>query len=359
MGIDEIVWRIRPHYRFRKAMKILFLARLLSPHIGGVEKHVMEISKILIKRGHEVTVITEKYSDKLSSKEKINGIHVYRINTGRDDWFRKFRIWKEMWRLKKVIFAADVIHCHDVFFWYLPFRFFTKKKVFTTFHGYETVFPVSQKAKFVRKISEKLSMGNICVGDFIKKWYGTNPIFVTYGGVSISKNAQFTSPNKSNLKIAFLGRLDVDTGIIFYKQTIQFLKERKIRLSFDIYGEGPQKKEVLGIGTVYGFVPDTTDVIREADIVFVSSYLSILETMAQKKMVFATFSNPLKEDYLKMSPFAKFIIIEKDPLKMAEKIEFYLKNPKETQHLIDRGYEWVNEQTWEKVTAIYLRLWIR
>jgi len=71
-----------------------------------------------------------------------------------------------------LIQEADIVHCHDVFFWYLPFRFlYPKKKVFTTFHGWEGIFPPKWQAKVIRNISEKLSFGNICVGDFIRKWY--------------------------------------------------------------------------------------------------------------------------------------------------------------------------------------------
>src|SRR5260221_12614512 len=124
-------------------MKVVFLSRLFYPHIGGVEKHVMEVSRELIKKGHEVTVITERL-DILDSrfhgndrtKENIDGIIVYRIPVGGEDWFKKFRVWREMWQLRKVWQDVDIIHAHDAFFWYLPFRFFYNKKIFTTFHGF-------------------------------------------------------------------------------------------------------------------------------------------------------------------------------------------------------------------------------
>jgi glycosyltransferase involved in cell wall biosynthesis len=202
-------------------MKVVFLARRFYPEIGGVEKHVLEISKRLIKQGHKVTVITElekntNVLNKHSSSEsarltgKVAGIEILRIDTGKHDWFKKFRIWKEMWRLKKHLKAADVIHCHDVFFWYLPFRFlFPTKKVFTTFHGYEGNSIPGIKAKLMHKLAEKLSGGNICVGDFLKKWYGTIPTFVTYGAVdAVNKNSKIQkSTTFKKGSIIFLGRL--------------------------------------------------------------------------------------------------------------------------------------------------------
>ena len=168
-------------------MTILFFSRLFYPHIGGVETHVLEVGKRLVKRGHKIIVITEKYQSKGESAKvtgEVDGIEIRRIPVERDsgvvplsgtpqnDGGKKFRIWWWLWQHKDLIKNADIVHCHDVFFWYLPFRFlYFNKPVYTTFHGYETKFPPSKKAIFVRRISEKLSWGNICVGDYIKKWY--------------------------------------------------------------------------------------------------------------------------------------------------------------------------------------------
>ena len=152
-------------------MTIIFFSRLFYPHIGGVEKHVLEVGKRLVEKGHKVIVITEEYQSKRKSAKvtgEMNGIKIYRIPVGLENWSKKFRIWWQLLKLKEIIRHADIVHCHDVFFWYLPSRFlYLNKPVYTTFHGYED-YPVSKKAIIVRKISEYLSMGNICVGDFIQ-----------------------------------------------------------------------------------------------------------------------------------------------------------------------------------------------
>lgn len=342
-------------------MRIVFFSRLFYPHIGGVERHVMEISKLLCKKGHDVTIVTEKYVSDLKTKEEIDGIHVYRIPVGGEDWFKKIRIWKELFRLKKIIVQADVVHCHDVFFWYLPFRFFyPHKSVFTTFHGYETSYPPTQKAIIIRKISEKLSRGTLCIGDFIKKWYGAKPDLVTYGGILPSQTSKVqhkSQKHNAHLKVSFIGRLSADTGLLFFKQVTQLLKNKKFAITLDIYGDGPLKKAIEQMGTMHGFIENISDAIAKTDIIFASSYLSILESLTQRKLVFSTYSNPLKEDYLRMAPFAKFIIIENDPEKMAEKIVFYSSHQMDANNLIEQGYIWAKNQTWEKVTEMYLSLW--
>jgi glycosyltransferase involved in cell wall biosynthesis len=60
-------------------MKIVQVAPYFKPHIGGVESHVIDISKELLNRGHEVSVFTSKYDPKLPAIENIDGLHIKRI----------------------------------------------------------------------------------------------------------------------------------------------------------------------------------------------------------------------------------------------------------------------------------------
>jgi glycosyltransferase involved in cell wall biosynthesis len=343
-------------------MNVLFFSRLFHPHIGGVEKHVLEIAKILIRKGHNLTVVCESHDSGIALTEKKDGIKIYRISVGKNNWFKKFKVWKELWKLRNLIRKSDIVHCHDVFFWYLPFRFLLPfKKIFTTFHGYETKFPPSKKAVFVRKISEKLSWGNICVGDYIEKRYGTAPTFTTYGGVRIANHKlQLTNKYKVRnieCKILFIGRLEEDTGLPIYLKTLDLLKKRGIRFTLEACGDGSLRKTAEKYGKVYGFVKDLSQHMEKADIVFASSYLSILEAMMCRKLVFAVYNNSLKEDYLRMCPFAKWIIIENSQKKIADKIQYFIKQFERKEKMLGEGYRWASEQTWEKVADIYLELW--
>ncbi|SRR5258708_6967933 len=339
-------------------MKILFLSRLFYPHIGGVEKHVLEISTRLIKDGYTVSIITEQYDKTLSKTETIDGITIYRINCKNDNRFKKFKIWKKMWQLRKVVKDADIIHCHDVFFWYLPFRFFyLHKPVYTTFHGYES-YPILKKAVLVRKLSEKMSFGNICIGDFIPKWYGTKPTLISYGAVDISKIKPQTEKVKKDSAI-FIGRLDDQTGILTYTKAVELLLKKYPKFDLIIVGEGIYRRQIEKKFTVLGFQKNPEKYLPKYHYALVSRYLSILEAFAAKRLVFAAYDNPVKEDYLKMAPFAKWIVIEKDPKKLAEKIQYYIKHPEEEQVIIENGYEWVKKQTWENIVSLYLNLWNR
>ena len=62
-------------------MRIIQVAPYFQPHIGGVESHVLEISRELIRRGHDLEVYTSQYSPELPEKEYIDGIPVHRVKT--------------------------------------------------------------------------------------------------------------------------------------------------------------------------------------------------------------------------------------------------------------------------------------
>jgi glycosyltransferase involved in cell wall biosynthesis len=365
-------------------MRILFLARRSYPSVGGVEKHVLEIAKRLAGMGHKVVVVTEAISQNpkpqfLNPKQipnpkfKIPNIEIYRIPVGRNEKLKKFRIWGWLWKNRRLIEKADIVHAHDVGFWYWPFRFlYPKKPFYITFHGWEGKFPVPFKNKLVRKISEKLAWGNICVGDYLEKWYGTKANYVTYGGVEISTNKQMSQINKSisnnqinKYQIAFVGRLEKDTGLPIYLEAVKRCKDANPpagragmqRCKVIFLGEGSLRREAEKYGEVLGFVENIRPYLLQSRFVFTSGYLSILEAMACKRMVFAVYDNPLKEDYLRLSPLAKWIVIESNPESLYHRLVHDTRSIKEEERLISEAYDWVKGQTWEKVAELYVKLW--
>lgn len=343
-------------------MTILFFTRFFYPHIGGVETHALEIAKRLSKESNRVLVVTEELSNGSLHGEKqptIKNLEIYRIPVGKDDWFKKFRIWMWLWRHKNLMKKADVIHCHDVFFWYLPFRFlFFTKKIYTTFHGYEMKFPVSKKAIIVRKISEKLSNGNICVGKYIQKWYGTKPTYVTYGGTNKIQNSEIRIQNsRKKHKILFIGRLEKDNGVQIYLETLTRLQQMGFRCEFTTVGNGSLRKNVEQLGKVLGFVENVESFLRDTDIVFASSYLSILQSLAAGKLTVAVYDNPLKKDYLLDTPFSQYMLVSNNSSDLSGELGRALKNSLEFQKMREEGQAWVRKQTWENVVDIYLKLW--
>ena len=301
-------------------MTILFFSRLFWPHVGGVEKHVERVSQELIKLGHQVTVVTEQYDKKLKRVEKRKGINIYRIPIWDvSEKAKKWRIWQWLWQHRDLIQSADIIHIHDVFFWYLPLRLlYPRKKVFITFHGYETKFPLSRSAIWQKRLAARLTAGNICVGDYIGKWYGIKPTLVTYGATDLGQRPIGPWPKKP--AIIILGRQTPDNNISEVKTALR-----------------------------HSGAPVTTQ-IKQASVIIASSYLSIWEGLAAGRPVLSIYTNPLKKDYL--APLSKYIHIANSTQQLTRLIRKYMYTPG-----VYMGKTWANLPTWDKITGTYLKLW--
>jgi glycosyltransferase involved in cell wall biosynthesis len=343
-------------------VRIVFFTRRYFPQIGGVETHVKEVAKKLVEKGNTVAVVAEQATPEVPQKYLAqDGIAVIRVHSGKDDWFKKFRIWKSIWENRDILKNADIVHCHDVFFWYFPFKIiYPRKKVYTTFHGYETVYPPSSKAIFIRKISELLSDGNICVGDYIKKWYHTKADFVTYGGVdSAGFHIKEKKRHAKKPKILLLGRFEKDIGVQTYLKGLAILKIDKFAFDFQAVGDGELSARIKKFGRVHGPVPNILPFMKAADIVFCSSYLTMLEALIMKKIVVAVYENKLKEDYLRLSPFASYVYICKDAREIASVVHSIHDTPWKSTTMIENGYKWAKNQSWESVVKQYFSLWQR
>lgn len=340
-----------------KKMKVLFLARLYAPHIGGVEAHLKEVSQILSQKNIQVTIVTERYDRSLPAKEVMNGVRIWRISLPKSQTSKWF-IWWWVIRHPFLFLNSDIIHVHDVFFWILPIyptlRLF-RKKIFMTFHGYEAPGPLTKKQIWWHRLAARLSRGNICVGNFHKKYYGIRSDITTYGGVSANLNHQIKKLNSN--KIAFVGRLANDTGILEYLSAMDLLAKKNQTFHLDVFGDGDLHQQCQSFidehhldVTLHGFVENASLRLTNYPIVFASQYLAILEAMSQGCAVVSYFDTPIKKDYLELTPFKEWITVTRSVQEIADAVQI----PK----LMNKhGVGWSKKQTWEKLSNEYLDLW--
>jgi glycosyltransferase involved in cell wall biosynthesis len=340
-----------------KKHHIIFLSKSYYPNIGGVEKHVYELSKELVRCGHKVTIVTEDKVNSLSplrlNDYEIKGVQIIRIPTGGDDWFKKFRIWKWIWENREIFIKADLSHCHDVFYWYLPIALlYPLKPVYTTFHGYEG-YPVKLKAIIYRKIFEIMSNKTICVGDFMRKWYHANPTRVIYGAVNPIKKS--IRPKKNSA--IFIGRLDEHTGIDVYAQAVSLIRKKIPDFTLTVYGDGPYKEIIKGEGIILkGENPSADTEIPKYEYAFVSRYLAMLEAMAAKRLVIALYDNPVKKDYLLMTPYKDWIVRSDNANNIAS-IILNQSNSYSKKFMVSKSYDWIINQSWNSLAEEYIVLW--
>jgi len=333
--------------------KIIHISRLFWPHIGGVELHVEKLSLKLIEMGYSVAVVTEQYDPELKLKESYKGITIYRIPYS--VLKRKSLVWRVMAHNQPMFNKADVVHVHDVFWWYLPVRLsLSKKHVFTTFHGYEGSREPSRRAIWHRKIVEKMSSKTICIGEFMRTWYKAKPDMVLYGAADMVP----TPPPNRRLAV-YLGRLEEDAGVLTYLSAIASIKPE---IFLDIYGEGQQLEQAREIikrhnlpASLHGWTKQPEERLKEARYAFVSRYLAILEAMQARRLVAAVYNNDIKRDYLACHPQSANMIIAGNGRELAQKI-MRLSEAKEL-HMVESAYQWAKLQTWDKIAEDYLHLW--
>ncbi len=310
------------------------------------------VAQSLLNRGYKVVVVTEQFDSRLPLTEVADNVIIHRIPIAKKEKLKKFWIWSWVIMNRDVFFKARVIHVHDVFFWLLPLRpFLSKRNIFTTFHGYED-YPIKRRWIIMRKIIEKLSYGTICIGDFMKKWYKSSPSYVSYGAVEMAKaNVDYTDSSA-----IFFGRLEQQTGILEYISAYKIIKKKHPRFKLTVIGDGPLR-EMLPKGVIHmGFEANIEKFIAPHRFIFVSRYLSMFEAIIQKKEVVAVFSDPVKKDYLEMSPFKDYVFITKSPAEIAKYVDMSLKEG-QNRKLIEDAYVWARQNTWRKLVNTYLNLW--
>jgi glycosyltransferase involved in cell wall biosynthesis len=91
-------------------MRIVQVCPWFEPYVGGVETYVATISTELVRRGHDVTVVTSGRDRTLPERDEFQGIHVRRVKT-RGVWLRT-----PIAPATKAVLAsmeADVVHAHS------------------------------------------------------------------------------------------------------------------------------------------------------------------------------------------------------------------------------------------------------
>lgn len=266
-------------------MNILFISKHKFPHIGGVERHNKFIISNFKSTNPEIEI-------KTISEEDIKQPHI--------KVFGLLYIWYWLFKNRKLITDADIVHIHDVFIWYLPFKFlFPFKKVYITFHGWEGKYPLTLWSIFNKRIANKLCNGSIAVGKYIEKYYKIKSNFLIYGGVEKIYERKF---KKLKNTIVYLGRQDADTGINEFKD---WLKKQNNKYTVKYITNDPKPEKYL----------------KTAEYCVPSGYLSYLESKSYGCKIMTFANNPLKEDYWKEIKLLKTL------------------------------------PTWDEVTKIYLKLW--
>ncbi len=334
-------------------MKIVFCTPRFWPNTGGVETHVLSISKVLIAGGHTVSVVTVQTHPSQKLSEKYEGIEVYRMPVAEHS---KVSVWKWIFLHAQLFCTADVVHAHDVAWWLAPLWICIAHKYYTTFHGWEGKFPVPPAHKVHRFIAAQASLQTIHIGDYIQKFYWDTPSLVLYGGVELPKKLPARA-SENVPHIVFLGRLERENDISEYCALFTHIQAHIPTCSITWVGDGSLRSECEKVGRVTGMVSNPGEYMVNADIVCAASYLSLFEALAQGKEVIALATSDLKKEYVRSFPLAEFLITGSDTAAVLERAVAVLKRPgKARKDAVELRMELQN-YTWRRVAEQYLKLW--
>ncbi len=101
--------------------RVLIVSAYADPHVGGVEVVVGQQARTLAALGYHVTVVTSRCGADTAAREQADGYTVIRIpawNGLEHRWGIPYPLWSPsaVWRLARLVGAADVIHVHDVYY---------------------------------------------------------------------------------------------------------------------------------------------------------------------------------------------------------------------------------------------------
>ena len=206
-------------------MKIAMITPLFYPVTGGTEVHVLNLSRALVRSGHEVEVhtTTNTYTERdvLPRYEELDGVKVFRNPA--------------TWSVKDV----DVVHIHNFYKMFsrwnlktLYFGYFGRlPKVFTPHHSFVTERPLPVRLlqrEFVKRVDRWIAVSNWELQEMRKRGFRTDNAVVIGNGV---EDSAFDLPRQEPVVkgeyLAFIGRISPEKNQVM---AIQCAKAARVKL---------------------------------------------------------------------------------------------------------------------------------
>ncbi len=339
-------------------MKLIHITFHFYPHIGGIEKHVQKVIKLLDARGHEVIVITADFTGKLAPEELYGNVRVMRFPATRSPLRVKFWFMRQGLLLR----SADAVHVHTSHLFDFLNQWITpSRRLVYTAHGWGGKYPIPQESILTTQRCVSRVAKLVCVGEFIGKWNDVRPDVVTYGAVEVS-NVRLSK--KCSGQICMLGRLANDTGSVVFAQGIRMYAEKFDSVKVVVCGDGTLTKDIQNLldhpkidMEFRGFVENAEEAVAASPVTMTSGYLGILEALALGSIVLSVADNPVKEDYLSLSPMAKYIYIARSSNDVAEFLCRTLNDTSTRRQQTDEGRQLARSQTWNLLVDQYEKLY--
>ncbi|PHI20316.1 hypothetical protein CEQ90_09015 [Lewinellaceae bacterium SD302] len=207
-------------------MNILFVLEHYHPYIGGAETLFRDLTVRLAKLGHDITVVTTRFDNKLAKEENYRGVRVVRVNCRNRFLFSLLslpRVWREAGK-------ADLIHT-TTYNAALPAWLAAKlrgERIIVTFHevwaGLWKRLPfISNLAAAAYYLFEQLLLRlpfdrYVAVSDFTRRELIANGIPAEkvvniYNGLDYAEFAEYDHQPPEQFTFTYYGRLGISKGL--------------------------------------------------------------------------------------------------------------------------------------------------
>ncbi|PFI65092.1 glycosyl transferase [Priestia megaterium] len=382
--------------QYKGALSILMLAWEFPPLvIGGLARHVFDLSRALAKAGHHVSVLTT-YVEGLPEYERLYGVHVYRVKSLQPHhpdfltWVNSLNVAMALRGLQlgyKLSF--DVIHAHD---WLVAsaakcLADKTDRPLITTIHATEhgrnngIHNDMQQKIHLQEEELIRQSSSIIVCSDYMKKELITlfhveqDKIAIFPNGIdkqlvvdAVNERLKESLQKKYNFRkapiIFSIGRIVYEKGFQLFIEAAELFKKKQIDVQFVVAGKGPllhefrtqvSEKQLDKYVYFIGYITDNerNQLLQACKmVVFPSLYepfgIVALEGMVAKKPTIVADTGGLSDI---VSHFDTGLTFARgDTLELINCIEFLLKNEKTAAKISENGYRKATTMfSWEKI----------
>lgn len=304
-------------------MQILMLSCEFMPETyGGAEQQCLKQSMELVKRGHDVLVVTSRKSWRVPAREVLGGVEVRRFMTFfAPDLLGRYLAATLLWILQTTLFAArnrhrfDIVHCHQgkfgIYMGAVIARILQVPQIVKMGNSREFFDLKSLRRKKVvgpyflnyalRNKPVCVAISSMIAEDLREFGIAESNIVQIVNGV-IPLRTDFKQPDKKAIQFFWHGRLEAIKNLTLMIDGFALACAQNPYIHLNLIGNGRMKQDLisravsLGISDRVHFHPSSQEILGEIskyDVFINTSHAeglsnSMLEAMACGKIIIST-----------------------------------------------------------------------
>ncbi|MGF3496196.1 MAG: glycosyltransferase [Methanolinea tarda] len=381
-------------------MKILQVSHSFYPcyQAGGVIKVVYELSRALVKRGHQVTVVTTngcspRIKVNVNNEVNVDGIHVWYFQNISNYLRIKFKFATPFYLpiyLKKNIRNFDIIHIHEhrTILAVITCYFARKYRIPYIVQAHGSVLPFFERQnlkrlfdfvwgnKILKDAKKCIAVSHVEREQYRKMGIPESQIDIIPNGVNPNEFKNLPEKGKFRNKypispddkiILYLGRIHKRKGLDFLIDSIFLLSQ--IRNDIKLILAGPddgyldtvkkmiQEKNLSPVVIFSGFLPEKEkyDALTDADVLVYPGIFEIFGLVPFEAILCGT--PVIVTDDCGCGEIIKeagcgYLVKYGDVNNLTKTLQLALENPDENRSMVERGINYIqNNLAWESIVS--------